>query len=117
MRRTIKRRPATPEVEFTNSTSLCLSVIAKNALDHAMSRMSPHALPSKHTFAQQEWFMQHVDLRIRWLHANDEAFRKSMNGHTNADRDRAIMFARHWAKAFLDDPDYYQRKHPDESMQ
>jgi hypothetical protein len=93
----------TPRRRFENETSLVLPIVVRTCLD-----MVDHAL----TQEEIAWFQSHVDMRVRWLHANDTAWRKILNGPTNKGRDRVYTFVSHWLTAYLPDPETYIVKHP-----
>jgi hypothetical protein len=93
----------TPPRRFEDETSLILSVITETCLNE-----------TEHELTQEQiaWFQSHVDIRIRWIHANNTPWRKVLNGPTNNGRDRVYTFVSHWLAAYLLDHETYVAKHP-----
>jgi hypothetical protein len=66
------------------------------------------------TAGQADWFIKHVDTRVRWLHANNVRWRRSLD---RGDRDQLYVWVHHWLEAYLRGPVTYQERHPMEAMQ
>ena len=49
---------------------------------------------------------------MRWLHANDRKWRKKVDRESNDDRDFVFAFVKHWADAFVRNPEAYKRRYP-----
>ena len=59
-----------------------------------------------------EWFVRQTDTWLRWFHANSKVWRQKLERESSDDRDFILMFVRHWARAFIMDPQMYKRRHP-----
>ncbi len=97
-------RPTSPE-EFEKRTGLVLEVLADAVI---MSRKGAYA---RLTSEQREWFVAHVDLRLRYLHAVRVSFREVLEGSGNRGRDLAIKWTEHWLEAYLSNLKNYQETH------
>ena len=64
------------------------------------------------TAEQNQEFIQHSDVRLRWMHANNGGWQKRLDRQSNNDRDFIKVFVEHWAEAYLKDPVDYMLKHP-----
>lgn len=98
-------QPATDPEVFTEVTTLLPQVVAETALK------GNKAVEGILDEAQRAWFILHVDLRLRYLHANNCSYRLLMERPGNAGRDSVYEFVGHWLSAFLRDPEGYKQKH------
>ena len=60
----------------------------------------------------QNGSFRHTDTWLRWFHANSKEWRKKLERESSDDRDFILMFVRHWARAFIMDPQAYKERHP-----
>ena len=96
-------KPPTDTGIFERRTSLMPEVIAEQFV--AASGLSD---------AQVSWFVRHVDLRTRWLHANNPRWKRWLESEGNKGRDQLYVFAEHWASAYRKNPDMYEARMTDE---
>jgi hypothetical protein len=90
----------TPHEEFEDKTALILDVIISNA-----------------GVGQDEtWFRRHADLRIRYMHSNNAAWRKWLESRVRTidPRDQCVVWIKHWFAAYCMDRVRYQDRHPEE---
>lgn len=99
--------------EYFNNNPLVFDIIVKNALDNAISNQKPYFARSK---LVNLWFLNYAETRLRWLHANNKAWKKWIEKADEINRDTIIEFCNHWARAFNKNPETYMEKHPIEEL-
>ena len=93
-------RPPTPIQDFERVTPLMLEFMT-----YIILNKKKHFL----TEEQSYWFIAHVDLWVRWFHANNSRWRRRLE---NDGRDWMCMWIEHWRDAYLHDPEHYRNNHP-----
>ena len=97
-------KPPTPSAIFEETTCLLLWLL----VDQVWAE-KPRAL----TQEEFDWFYDHVDRRMRWLHANKAGWRRWMENEDRRidPREQAKVWIRHWLDAYCLDPQRYQEQH------
>jgi hypothetical protein len=101
-----KPKPPTPLDKFEEQTSLALLAVIRTVL---MDEMKAWFGMTKD---DQEWLVEHYSLRMRYMDANMATFHMQLRSPSERGREVAYKWARHWAQAFLADPEEYKEKHP-----
>lgn len=90
--RSLCRSMTTPAADFFDTRAINPRIMATVAIgDH------PEA----------DAFIEHTDCRVRRMYAIDAKWRRKLERESNADRDFILMFIRHWAEAFRNNPARY----------
>lgn len=89
---------------FREKTSLLIEVLVETVLTEAAATLTP---------SQRAWFTEHCDLRFRWFHRNNPAWRKWLEDRDRRidPRDQCKVWIRHWLAAYQKDPAAYQAQH------
>lgn len=95
---------ATPHDTFVRLTSLELGVIAAPIIDQYPTITGP----------DRTWLLDHIDRRIRLMHAIDPNWKRKLEGkdRTTDPRDQVAAFVHLWVAAFVQDPAVYKVHHP-----
>ena len=94
-----KYKPATPWAKFEKKTALLPGVVAERCIeDRGLDRHDP----------KWDWFVEHVECYVRWLHANKPDWKRKLEGRDP--RDFVYGFVNHWLDAYLHDPEKFKRE-------
>ncbi len=93
----------TPRKTFERATPIMPDVIAETCLAQRQHELTPE---------QTVWFVQHVDVRTRWFHANNAKWKRSLEANGNTGRDQLYVWVNHWLDAYLLAPEQYQERNP-----
>ena len=100
-------KPPTDIEIFANKTALVPCILTERAVTQVSAfRMLPDA--------QKNWFFEHCDLRLRWMHNNNNDWRKWLESKLKRIDPRAqcMVWIEHWAMAFVMNPEQYMERHP-----
>ncbi len=103
---TATSQPPTPQEKFIEATSLALTMLIADAVVSFYPAFLSHY--------NARWFQNHCDFRIRYLHANDEQWKKWLESRdpTIDPRDQIGVWVKHWFQAFNNDPIGYRLRYP-----
>lgn len=90
-------KPPTPKEQFSDLTAIIPSVIAQMCMD-------------ERGHAHDQCFIEHVDLRTRWMHVNNLRWRKFLESEDG--RDQLYIWVNHWLNGYMQDPELYRKWHP-----
>lgn len=97
-------KPLTPQRYFDNR-AICPIVIARLAIQDMQEDCSKKLKPELYA-----WFVAHADARVCSLHANNPHWRSRLERESEEDRDFVIGFVEQWARAFVLNPEEYQKR-------
>ncbi len=99
-------KPAISREAFEEHTPIMPDVIAETVLDRRQHNLDADA---------QKWFIEHADLRVRFMFTNDKKWKRRLKGEQC--REFTYMFVNHWADAYLKSPALYRERHPNSYME
>ena len=94
-----KYKPATPSSVFEKRTPILPGVVADTVMQQrGIDCQSPEG----------NWFSEHVDHYVRWLHANKPDWKRKLEKSEDP-RDFVYAFVNHWLDAYLKDPKRFKQ--------
>jgi hypothetical protein len=85
---------------FINITSILLDVVAITCINKKSHKL---------TQMQIKWFVDFVDIRVRWLYTNNKKWKQKLNNQSSIDY--VYTFVNHWLDAFIKNPKWFQERH------
>ena len=100
--------------KFDHETGLTLQVLAGEELERRAIDIRRHACDYRVSSEQQQWFVEHVSLRVRFMDANSTQWHDWLRGHNcdhAAAEEKLRRWVYDWAGDFLDDEVEYKSQH------
>ena len=101
---TATKKPATAKGYFVNH-AMCPEVIVGIAMQKVRTQTT-----IRPSVEDSQWFYNHAELWLRWLHSNSKMWRARFARSTEVDRDYAVDFVIKWANSFVKDPQTFIQK-------
>jgi len=96
-------RPATRE-KIERETPFAIEIATENVMDETGANLSD---------ADREYFVETVDMWVRWQYANTPRFRDKMR---KGDMQYIEDFIAHWLDAFIQNPEQFKDQHPTNAL-
>lgn len=99
-----KSRKVISLANFISKTQLLPVTIAETCLEQRQGSI-------RLTTEQQNWFVAHVQTRMRQLYSRNPQVRRRLVAGGNAGRDWAYTMVNHWLTAYLQNTEHYKARH------
>jgi hypothetical protein len=96
-------QPATHE-QIERETPFAIDIVTENVMYEASANLSD---------MDREYFVETVDMWVRWQYANTPRFRDKMR---KGDMQYIEDFIAHWLDAFIQNPEQFKDQHPTNAL-